>query len=329
MTTMRQKFIRWLEDNRGLILTVVGLPASFIFDCVLQIRNWLYRTFLASPSRHGERVQRIQAQVRQCDRSRFMCTARPNWLSLSTTFFDKNACHKIPIPLYDILSLDEDKMTVTVEPMVSVGDITRYLIPKGYTLAVTLEISDATLGGLAFGVGMTTYSHKVGLYQETIVAYEVVLADGSCVRVTKDNEYSDLYHCLPWSHGTLGFLVGLELQIVRVKPYVHMRYIPVKGKKEYCDIMRELSGANDPKKDTPDYLEATVYNKNEAVIMVGNFADVDTPQKEAKVNHVTRWYKPWFYKYVETFLLKVRQFATSKFNDIHPVLSKIIVCSYS
>ena len=31
----------------------------------------------------------------------------------------------------------------------------------GYTLAVTLEIADATLGGLAFGVGMTTYSHKV------------------------------------------------------------------------------------------------------------------------------------------------------------------------
>ena len=39
-------------------------------------------------------------------------------------------------------------MTVRVEPMVSVGDITRYLIPKGYTLAVTLEIADASLGGL-------------------------------------------------------------------------------------------------------------------------------------------------------------------------------------
>ena len=90
-----------------------------------------------------------------------MCTARPNWLSLSTTFFNKKACHKVPVPLYDILSLNEEKMTVKVEPMVSVGDITRYLVPKGYTLAVTLEIADATLGGLAMGVGMTTYSHKV------------------------------------------------------------------------------------------------------------------------------------------------------------------------
>jgi len=32
----------------------------------------------------------------------------------------------------------------------------------------------------------------------------MVLSDGSCVEARKDNEYSDLYHCLPWSHGTLG-----------------------------------------------------------------------------------------------------------------------------
>ena len=104
-------------------------------------------------------MQKIQSQVREWNslpktdpktgRERpLMCTSRPNWLSLSTTFFNKSACHKVPIPLYDILHLNEDKMTVTVEPMVSVGDITRFLIPRGYTLAVTLEIADATLGGL-------------------------------------------------------------------------------------------------------------------------------------------------------------------------------------
>jgi len=206
---LKKRFIRWMEDNRGLILTVIGLPASFMFDIIMRTRNWFYATLFSSPSQHGERVRKIQAQVNEWNKlpsenRPFMCTARPNWLSLSTTFFNKEACHKVPVPLYDILSLNEEKMTVKVEPMVSVGDITRYLVPKGYTLAVTLEIADATLGGLAMGVGMTTYSHKVGLYQECVEAYEVVLGDGSLVRATKDNEYSDLYHCLPWSHGTLG-----------------------------------------------------------------------------------------------------------------------------
>ena len=39
--------------------------------------------------------------------------------------------------------------------------------------------------------------------------------------------------------------------------------------------------------------------------MVGNFADVKTPEQKAKINNVTKWYKPWFYKHVETFLQKV------------------------
>ena len=34
---MKKKFIRWMEDNRGLILTVFGLPLSFIFDLVMQV----------------------------------------------------------------------------------------------------------------------------------------------------------------------------------------------------------------------------------------------------------------------------------------------------
>ena len=34
---IRKRFIRWMEDNRGLILTVFGLPASFMFDIVMQV----------------------------------------------------------------------------------------------------------------------------------------------------------------------------------------------------------------------------------------------------------------------------------------------------
>ena len=73
-----------------------------------------------------------------------------------------------------------------------------------------------------------------------------------------------------------------------MKPYIHMRYIPVRGQQEYCDMIRDISGAGDKDKKVPDYVEATVYSKEEAVIMVGNFADVTTDEQRAKVNHVTR-----------------------------------------
>ncbi|KAJ8962634.1 hypothetical protein NQ318_001027 [Aromia moschata] len=184
--------------------------------------------------------------------------------------------------------------------MVTVGDITNYLIPKGYTLAVTLEIADATLGGLAMGTGMTTHSHKVGLYHETIESYEVVLSDGSLV-VASRTENEDLYKALPWSHGSLAFLVSLTLKIVKVKTYIKLNYIPVKGQSNYCDMIRLLSGDNGSDYPVPNYLEATIFSRDEAVIMTGDYSDFDP---NLPVNNLARWYKPWFYKYVESFLKK-------------------------
>ncbi|XP_054263402.1 delta(24)-sterol reductase-like [Macrosteles quadrilineatus] len=149
------------------------------------------------------------------------------------------------------------------------------------------------------GVGMTTHSHKVGLFQESVISYDVILANGKLIHVTKDNEHSDLHQALPWSHGTLGLLVALELEIIPAKPYIHMNYIPMRGKKRYCTLLRELAGANNKDKHTPDFLEAIIYSKEEAVILAGWFSNATD---RLKVNHVKKWYKPWFYKYVETFL---------------------------
>ena len=41
---MKKKIIRWMEDNRGLILTVFGLPLSFLFDLVMQVGKTLPNT---------------------------------------------------------------------------------------------------------------------------------------------------------------------------------------------------------------------------------------------------------------------------------------------
>ena len=37
---MKKHVIRWMEDNRGLILTLFGLPASFIFDMFMQVTTF-------------------------------------------------------------------------------------------------------------------------------------------------------------------------------------------------------------------------------------------------------------------------------------------------
>jgi delta24-sterol reductase len=50
-----------------------------------------------------------------------------------------------------------------------------------------------------------------------------------------------------------------------------------------------------------DFVEALGYSKERMVVMACDFVDVkDVPANQ--INRIGRWYKPWFYKHVETFL---------------------------
>ncbi len=294
----------FLTKHRGLIILVFVLPVSFIVNCISTLRNWFFRTFLATHRLHDKKVKEIQAQVkrwRESGSKKPMCTARPSWHTMSTrTASFKKDCNQIAINLKNILSLDTKNLTVRLEPLVNMGYITQYLLPKGYALAIQVEMEDLTIGGVCMGAGMETTSHRLGLIQETVVAFEMVLSDGRLVRASKD-ENTDLYYALPWSHGTLGFLVAVEVKIVPIKPYIHTTYIPCHSQEEYCTKMKELAEAD----DAPEFLEATVYSKDKAVIMASYFADKPTTSKEKKkINRINYWFKPWYYKYVESFLKK-------------------------
>jgi delta24-sterol reductase len=300
-SSLYEPMLDFFTRHRGWVLLGFVLPLSFLFDKYFVLRNWYYHTFLSTPHLHDERVKYVQRQVRTwhaAGRKRPMVTARPTWMAMSLRVESfKEACEKIDISLYDILEIDTERRVVRCEPSVDMGQITRYLIPRGYALAVMVEMDDLTVGGLLMGIGVEVSSHIYGFLFETVEAFEVVLGDGSLVRATRE-ENSDLFHALPWSHGTLGFLVAVELRIVPVKPYVHTRYIPCHSQDEYIKKVEELVLSPNP----PEFIEMTVYSKESAVIFTGDFSDGPPKGEEHKINPINRWYKPWFFKHVEEYL---------------------------
>ncbi|MEM7159099.1 MAG: FAD-binding oxidoreductase [Myxococcota bacterium] len=302
LRSLDARFVDLMTKHRVAVIVGFCLPASKVFGAAYRARQWVQRR-LSSPEEHDKRVREIQDQVQAWnqqpeDQRKPMCTDRAPWVNLSTRFVNKKALHRIRLGnLRSILDIDTNKRTITVEPLATVGEVSKELEKHGFMLAVTLEVEDATVGGLAMAVGMTTHSHKVGLYQETVRAYEMVTGDGRLVRATED-ENSDLFHALPWSHGTLGFLVSVELDIIPIQSHVRLRYEPVYSQEEYCERIRELSMGE----DLPDFVEATVFTKESAVVMSGDFATPTTPEEKAKINPIGRWHKPWFFKHVESFL---------------------------
>ena len=297
---------RVLTEYRGLVILLFVLPFGLAFD--LLVKGYasaalaVERFMSGSRDGHEERVAVVTEAVRRwraqpASERRPMCTGRSNWLNLSTRFVDKAALCRIPMAHLDgVLEVDEAAGCVTVEPMVTVGQITALLNPRGWTLACTLEIMDATIGGLAIATGMTTHSHRVGLIQETIEWFEVVLATGEVVRCSRE-EHRTLFYALPWSHGTLGMVTALRLRIVRCKPFVRLEYIPFDSMDAYCAEMRRLSESED---DPPDFLEATVFARDSAVITAGRFSDA--PEQGATVNRVNSWHSEWWYKHCERHL---------------------------
>ncbi|KAL8178617.1 UNVERIFIED_CONTAM: Delta(24)-sterol reductase [Gekko kuhli] len=286
-----------LVHHRWIFVCLFLLPLSVLFDIYSQFRAWVVQKLHSAPLQHSQRVRYIQAQVREWKKEgqkTYMCTGRPGWHTVSLRVGKYKKTHKnIFINLMDILEVDTERQVVRVEPLVTMGQLTAYLNPLGWTIPVVPELDDLTVGGLVMGTGIETSSHFYGLFQHTCKAYEIVLADGSLVRCTPE-ENSDLFYSVPWSCGTLGFLVAAEINIVPVKKYIKLHYEPVRGLKAICKRFTEES-----EKKENHFVEGLVYSLEEAVIMSGVLTD---EADQSKVNSIGNYYKPWFYKHVEKYL---------------------------
>lgn len=283
---------------RWLIVCFFLLPASFVFDLYMMLRAWIIFKMNSAPKMHNQRVKEIQEQIKSWrgDDGK-MCTSRPGWTTVSLRLgkYKKNM-KKIKIGLMDVLDVDTEKKVIRLEPLVTMGQVTKLLLPLGWTLPIVPELDDLTVGGLVMGTGVETSSHKYGLWQHICISYELVLPDGSFVKCSKD-ENPDLFYSVPWSYGTLGFLVAVEMKIIPAKPYVKLRYIPVNTNSQIVSKFTEESLNT----ERNDFVEALQYSYDRAVIMTGSFSDT---HEIGKLNEIGTWYKPWFYKHVETFLEK-------------------------
>ncbi|VDK60752.1 unnamed protein product [Anisakis simplex] len=82
-------------------------------------------------------------------RKKKLCNARPAWQSIGyrlSTY--KSSMQTIGTDqLIDILQVDTENRTVTVEPCVTIGQLLDALIPMGFTLPLVPTFDDLTVGG--------------------------------------------------------------------------------------------------------------------------------------------------------------------------------------
>lgn len=298
----------FIEKHRALLVCIGVLPASTILKVLERFHRWI-----TSPRSDGHeaRVQRVCEAVRQWrslpeSERRPMCTDRNSVSSHSVRLADKTQWHRIQMgdlrAILHVDSNDSDSVTVTVEPGVTVREVTRFLLARGLQLECTLEMEDATIGGLAAATGMTTHSHICGLIHDTIISWEIVTADGEVVIATADNEHSALFHALPFSHGSLGLIVALTLRCVRARPFVRLTYTPFTNLAAFIEKYTRTTalGASVADGGAPFYAEAIIFSPDSAVLMEGVLTD--SPSDDAPLNEIGAHWQPWFYTHVRDVL---------------------------
>lgn len=297
----QDKLTELLIQYRWATVVPIVLPLSKAYDTYWTLRHVIVRNLRNAAHLHAERVAHVQAQIREWNargRPGLLHTSRKSWQSVAVRPIDykKNSQGAIDVELHDILELDLERMVVRVEPRVNMGQLTRWLRPHGVTIPVVPELDDLTVGGLILGYGIESSSHKYGLFADTVRSVELVLADGRVVRASP-SENSDLFYALPFSYGAHGMLTAVELPLIPSKPYVRLTYEPVTSLDAMCARFRALTCGENP----PEFVDALLFTKERGVIVVGEFADL--PEGE-RPNAIGRWYKPWFYKHIESFLDK-------------------------
>src|SRR3989454_1648705 len=130
------------------------------------------------------------------------------------------------------------------------------------------QVKSITIGGAAAGVGIEASSFRFGLVHDTLLALDVLLADGSIVNCTPENENRDLFFGFPNSYGTLGYALKVTARTVPVKPYVRIEHVRHIDPTRYFEDLAARCRAKDA-----DFIDGTVFSGEEMFITLGRFAD--------------------------------------------------------
>ena len=168
----------------------------------------------------------------------------------------------------DVIRIDAAAGVVEAEGMISYAALADATLAQGAMPAVVPQLKSITLGGAVAGVGIEASSFRYGLVHDTVVALDVLTADGRIVHCTPDNEHRDLFLGFPNSYGTLGYALAVTARLVPVQRYVHLEHVRHSDPAGcFAEIARHCAEGR------LDFLDGTVFAPDEMYLTLGRFVD--------------------------------------------------------
>ncbi len=246
---------------------------------------------------HVDQVKRLKALL---SNNKDSFTIKKKSVSNLFRYEGRNSNNARKIDLSDfnkVLFIDKEKLTADVQGLTTYETLVDETLHHGLLPLVAPELKHITVGGATVGIGIETNSYKYGFVHDGLIEAEVLLPDGQIVICNANNKYSDLFHGLPNSYGTLGYILRAKIKLRPAKKYVQLK------SEQYTDLRLFISAMEKSVNDkNVDYIESLVYSSQKFYLITSRQTDEINNLKSIYGNNI--FYKELSHPHVMTLTTK-------------------------
>ena len=152
----------------------------------------------------------------------------------------------------------------------------------GRTLPVIPDMKHLIMGGIVSGIGGGSGSWREGAFHDALLDCDVLLGDGSMVYGCSPSKHADLFHALPGSLGTLGYLTRMRMRTVPLARYVHTRNVRCSTLAGFLELLHREG-------EKADFVDGTAFAHDHIVCVLGYKSDTPALPLDNFVNHRIYW----------------------------------------
>ena len=223
---------------------------------------------------------------------------------------------------HHVLHINTQAMTAEVEGLTTIETVVDATLAHGLLPKVSPELKHITIGGATVGIGIESSCAHHGFVHDMLLEVDVLLGDGRIVTCRADNEYADLFHALPNSYGSLGYILRAVMQLIPAKPFVKVTNKRYHNSRDYLAAMKHAVA------EKCEFVEGLFFNKDELYLTTAELVDeapktvnifrtvyykllrADTTLHLRTKDYIFRYDPDWFWNVPETGFYKwFRKFA--------------------
>ena len=156
-------------------------------------------------------IEDVEQSIEFAKNKKYKIAIQGGGNSYSDVFFNNNLVVDTK-NLNSIKSFDTEQGIITVEPGLRIGDLLEKIMPYNWTLVgLSGSVNDAIGGMLSTNVHGKD-SWKNGNFDENVVSFKIMFADGSIKKIKKETEF-ELYNSVIGGLGLLGIILEITLQL--------------------------------------------------------------------------------------------------------------------